>query len=296
MKAELLRCQQLGYETEGKKLLSDIDFAVARGQKVALLGHNGAGKSTLIDLLTGAIRPSEGQVHWYGQAIGQLNRHKVGVVFDELNAFLLLTVGEVIRYFSLIYGQKDHIRARHLIELLDIEKNLKKQVRVLSKGERKKLWLLLAVIHRPEFLIMDEATAELDPAIKNLAWERIILEDPERSILFTTHSWEEAQRYADSIVFLDNGKMTMDILPTQQLLSSEFLPQKNKVVVMDHPQLQDYLNNTAAVYYLDQGQLHILPENLEQTLGQICRVTPNFSVVNTSLMDVYALSQQKQAS
>lgn len=296
MKKELLRCHNLGYVVEGKQLLKGIDFTVYSGQRIALLGHNGSGKSTLIDLLTGAIRPTEGEVCWYCQPGAKLNRRTVGVVFDELGAFLLLTVGEVIRYFARIYGQRDDQRARYLIERLDLEKNLKKQVRVLSKGERKKLWLLLAMIHQPEFLIMDEATAELDPAIKNHCWDKVILEDPLRSILFTTHSWEEAQRYADSIVFLDNGKMTMDLLPTQQLLSTEFLPQKNKVVVMDHPQLQEYLHNSAAVYYLDQGQLHILPENLEQTLGQICQVTPNFSVVNTSLMDVYALSQQKQAS
>ena len=293
MKKELLRFQNITYTTKGNTLLQDIDFSVFQGQKVALLGHNGAGKSTLIDILTDAIRPTSGNVIWYGNPKAKMNRYTTGVIFDELGAFLLLTAGEVINYFKAIYGIKDAERVPFLVERLDFEKNLSKQVRLLSKGERKKLWLLLAVIHRPEFLIMDEATAELDPQIKRYAWENVILEDPQRSLFFTTHSWDEAQQYADAIIFLSNGRMVMDLLPTEKLLSEEFLPQKNKIVIKDLPKLRDQLNGSISVYYENKGQLNILTNNLEETLGKIRLHTSNFSVVDTSLMDVYALAQQK---
>jgi ABC-2 type transport system ATP-binding protein len=296
MKTEILNCQNVGFETQGKKLLENINFSVYQGQRIAILGHNGAGKSTLIDLLTQAFKPSEGKITWPGSKNGKLDPKRVGVVFDELDAFIMLTVGEVIRYFEKIYGIMEPSRSKKLIQELDHEKNLYKQVRFLSKGERKKLWLILAILHQPELLIMDEATAELDPSIKKHLWEQLILEQRDRSMLFTTHSWEEAQQYADWILFLSNGKMTMPPQRTQQLLSTEYLPQRNKVVVMDHPLLQVYLQEQPTVFYLSKEHLHILPSDLEQTLGRIRSITPNFSVVNTSLMDVYALSQQKLAS
>jgi ABC-2 type transport system ATP-binding protein len=296
MKTEILSCQHVGYEVQGKKLLEDINFSVFQGQRIAILGHNGAGKSTLIDLLTQAFRPSEGKIVWPGTKNDRLDPKRVGVVFDELDAFIMLTVSEVIRYFEKIYGISDRSRSSKLIQELDHEKNLHKQVRFLSKGERKKLWLILAILHQPELLIMDEATAELDPTIKRHLWEQLILEQQDRSMLFTTHSWEEAQQYADWILFLSNGKMTMPPQRTQELLSKAYLPQRNKVVVMDHPQLHAYLQEQSTVFYLSKEHLHILPNDLEQTLGKIRNITPNFSVVNTSLMDVYALSQQKLAS
>ena len=294
MKQKIIECRNVGYEIKGKQLLSEMDFTINTGQRIALLGHNGAGKSTLIDLITGAIQPTYGELIWYDQPGAKIDRRRIGVIFDELKSHLLLTARELINYFQKIHRIKDEKRIPFLVENLGLGNQLSKQVRVLSKGERKKLWLLLGVMHRPDFLIMDEAMAELDPAIKKHCWEQVILEDPNRTILFSTHSWNEAQDYADSVMFLSKGKMIMGVSPTQQLLSEDYLPQKNKVVVNDHPSLRNYLNESAEVYYSNQGQLNIFPKNLELILERVRQFTPNFSVVSSSLVDVYSLSIQKQ--
>lgn len=293
MKKERLSCVQLSYQVKDKLLLSNIDFTLNAGQRIALLGHNGAGKSTLIDLITGAVNPSGGQIHWYGQPERKMDRYKIGVVFDELGSFLLLKVGEIIKYFAAIYRLSDSNRIEYLLEQFDLAQHRNKLITVLSKGERKKVWLLLAVLHQPEVLILDEATAELDPAIRTHIWEQIITEDPDRSILFTTHSWEEAQKYADSILFMDKGRLAAPLQTKQILLSTQYLPHQNKIVVLKQPTIQSFLDGAGLVYYEEKDHLHIFTDQVEQTIGQICRFTPNFSVVDSNLMDVYALLKNK---
>ncbi|MCR9098725.1 MAG: ABC transporter ATP-binding protein [bacterium] len=289
----ILKCERLSYQVRGKTLLNDVGFTIEPGQRVAVLGHNGAGKSTLIDLLTHALEPDSGSVSVFGQPFQKIDRQRIGVVFDRLQAFVLLKVKEVIRYFRTIYGLPGALPEPELLEAVQLQDHLDKQIRYLSKGERKKVWVLLALMHNPEFLILDEATSELDPFSRRRVWDKGILSNPNRTVLFTTHSWEEAQEHADSIIFLSKGVMPMPMISTNRLLSEEYLPFDRKVVVRQEPALTAFLEEQQAEFYEEDEQLHILPSNLDELLGRIARLTSSYSIMNTSLMDVYALSTKK---
>jgi ABC-2 type transport system ATP-binding protein len=289
MSTPAISCQNLSYAARGKYLVKEVSFDAPMGQKVAILGHNGAGKSTLIDLIAQALRPQSGKVSILGQPFAKLDRRRLGVVFDSLNAFPLLKVKEIIRYFQAIYGIGASPELEEKIEALQLREHWDKTITLLSKGERKKVWILLATMHSPDLLILDEATSELDPFSRSRCWEKVILSDPKRSILFTTHSWEEAQRYADSIMFMRQGLIPQGPIATERLLSEEFLPFKQKVVVQPEPALQHFVSAEQPKHYFEDKQLHILPNNIEQTLNAIRKLTPSYSVVNTGLMDVYAL-------
>lgn len=291
----ILNCQDLSYEVSGKSLLKGVGFSIEQGQRVAILGHNGAGKSTLIDLITHALEPDTGNVSLFDKPFQKINRHRIGVVFDRLQAFVLLRVKEVIRYFRTIYGLPGALPEPELLEAVQLEAHLDKQIRYLSKGERKKVWVLMALMHNPELLILDEATSELDPFSRRRVWDKGILANPNRTVLFTTHSWEEAQEHADSIIFLSKGLMPMPMIETNRLLSDEYLPFDRKVVVRQEPALTAFLEEQKAEFYEEDEELHILPSNLDELLGRIARLTSSYSIMNTSLMDVYALSTKKLA-
>jgi ABC-2 type transport system ATP-binding protein len=295
MQTTAISCHNVSYETKGKYLVKDANFSIAPGQKVAILGHNGAGKSTLIDILAQALKPQQGSLQFFDAPFSQLDRKRLGIVFDSLYAFPLLKVKEIIAYFMAIYGIRASADLDQKIDALELRKHWDKTLTQLSKGERKKVWLALTTMHDPEILIMDEATSELDPFSKNHCWEKVILSRPDRTVLFTTHSWEEAQQYADAILFMSNGVIPMEPVATSRLLSPEFLPYSQKVVVQSEPQITAYLERSNPQHYCEDRQLHILAEDVDQLVNNIRQLTPSYSVVNTTLMDVYALFTKKIA-
>ncbi len=202
-----------------RRVLDNITFRVRSGETYALLGPNGAGKTTLINIILGIIKPSSGRVLVKNST--PLNPKARGIIgFSPQDPSLVnrLTGIENIKLFTNIYGiryrdVKD--RVEELSEKLGLKSHLNKLVEKYSGGMRKKLSLLLALIHDPEILVLDEPTTGMDPVSRRIVWD--ILEDLKRegkTILLSTHYMEEADRLADRVSIMFRGKILVEGTPS----------------------------------------------------------------------------------
>ena len=275
-----LEIRHLGLEVQGTPLLADINLELAKGETFALLGPNGAGKSSLIDTITQSLRPTEGTVQVWGREFQKV-KQRVGVLYENCSYFPFWKVKEIVRYIACIQRVKLS-DLRDTMQLLDIASMENKFIKSLSKGEKKKVSVLLSTLHNPDFLILDEPTADLDPFSRDLCWK--LFKKNHRSLLFTTHLWEEAEKYADRIAFIRHGRITAVDTP-ERLLSTKYIKASRKVIVAKQEAFVPILSEYD--YTEDEDNYYIFVDELNALLQQIQGITYNYSVVNKELKDVY---------
>lgn len=264
-----------------KLILSHVSLEVQKGECLALLGPNGSGKSSLIDVLTDMIEADEGTINVHGNSFKKV-RSKVGVMYESIPLFYCLTVKEVLKYICIIYGTT-YETIKPMMESLDILKLEKSQTQKLSKGEKKKVSVLLSVIHNPNLVILDEPTSDLDPFMREIVWK--IFKQNNRTIFFTTHLWEEAQLYADRIAFISDGKI-LKIDTISSFLSRQYIPSDTKVIIKK----QDGFNATRinGVRFIEEDDAFIFyPINASKFLEEIGQSFFEFSVAQINLKDVF---------
>jgi ABC-2 type transport system ATP-binding protein len=202
--------------------LNALSFALPAGQFVALLGPNGAGKSTLFQVLTGLFAADEGDVLVDGQSL----RHSavpalahIGVVFQAMSLDLDLSVQRNLRFHADLHGlprTTANERIHTACQAAGLGADLQRPVRELSGGNRRKVELVRALLHRPGLVLMDEPTVGLDP--KSRRELRQALHDDVRqrasSVLWATHLVEEAEA-ADRVLVLHKGQLLADGTPAQ---------------------------------------------------------------------------------
>jgi ABC-2 type transport system ATP-binding protein len=193
----------------GVRALADLELSIAAGEVFGYLGPNGAGKTTTLRLLMGSIRPTSGSATVLGLDAWQdsvaLHR-RVGYLPSDTALYDRLTGKQHIRYFLHLRGNSD---TGHAIELAGrLELDLKRPVRVLSKGNRQKLAIVLALMSRPSLLILDEPTSGLDPLVQQ-SFHALLREHTSNggSVLLSSHVLGEVQRIADRIGVLRAGKL-----------------------------------------------------------------------------------------
>ena len=204
------------------KAVRDLSFRVKEGELFAFLGVNGAGKSTTIHILCGQLSKDGGSVQICGadldRELDQIKR-KLGVVFQSSVLDKELTVRENLESRGALYGLRGAALANRIQELsglLDFQELLKRPVGKLSGGQRRRIDIARALLHRPRILILDEPTTGLDPQTRNLLWqvvERLRREDG-LTVFLTTHYMEEAAD-ADYVVILDHGQIAAEGTPLQ---------------------------------------------------------------------------------
>ncbi len=194
-----------------------IDFVVRCGECVAILGANGAGKTTFLRQLTTELKPTSGAIEIFGiDAIQDANKAKLlmGVTPQEAGVFETLTVTEHLEFFGKLKGLDKNsakIQTDELIKNLELEAEAKKQVGMLSGGQRRRILIGLAFLGKPPLLILDEPTTGLDPQSRRTVW--ILLKQIIASgvtVIFSTHYLEEAEQIANRIAFIDGGKIVAD--------------------------------------------------------------------------------------
>ena len=202
------------------KAVQDLSFRVREGELFAFLGINGAGKSTTINILCGQLAKDSGTVK-----IGSIDldadpdsiKRSLGVVFQNSVLDKELSVRDNLASRAALYGLcgKDfQNRLAELARLLEFEELLKRSVGKLSGGQRRRIDIARALLHRPKILILDEPTTGLDPQTRSLLW-RVIgeLRNKENMTVFlTTHYMEEAAD-ADYVVILDHGRIAAEGTP-----------------------------------------------------------------------------------
>jgi len=197
-----------------------ISFDVKEGELFAFLGENGAGKSTTINMLCTILDKTGGEVKICGHELGKEDdkiREKIGVVFQSSVLDPKLTVKENLYTRGSYYGlSKKEIAARieEFDESLHIGEILNRRFDKLSGGQRRRVDIVRALIHKPEILFLDEPTTGLDPKTRKEVWDYImeLKNNRHMTIFLTTHYMEETDA-ADRVVILDHGKILCDDTP-----------------------------------------------------------------------------------
>ena len=199
--------------------LGDVTLTVEPGQIVGFAGANGAGKTTTIRAALGLIKLDAGEVRLLGQrcdanAPDELQRRmrsRIGLVLDTCPFPSTLKVTEVEALVSPAYPTWSHDAFTGLIDRFGLE--LKAKVKDLSRGMGMKLQLTCALSHKAELLILDEATAGLDPMAREELLDELLafVADGQRSVLFSSHITSDLERAADRVVCIDNGSIVFDL-------------------------------------------------------------------------------------
>lgn len=200
--------------------VNSLSFHVKQGELFAFLGVNGAGKSTTISIICGQLKKDSGSVKVCGESVDSGMEHiagKLGVVFQSCVLDKELTVKENLRSRAALYGITGEAfkkRLEELAKLLDFENIINRPLGKLSGGQRRRIDIARALLHKPEILILDEPTTGLDPQTRRLLWNVVqsLRKNENMTVFLTTHYMEEAAD-ADYVIILDHGKIAAEGTP-----------------------------------------------------------------------------------
>ena len=227
--------------------VNDLSLDIMNGETFGLLGPNGAGKTTTLNLLAGLLQSDGGTIHIAEYSLPKDITHArslMGFCPQEISSIAYLTGVENARLFGTLNGLRgDALRARitRIFDDLKLTDKAKKRVSTYSGGMKRRLNLILAILHEPAIIILDEPTAGLDPQTRRVVWDYIrSFKAAGKTIVLTTHYIEEADELCDRVGIIDNGKIialdTPRKLKEQLVATEEFeftlppatsLPQEN---------------------------------------------------------------------
>ncbi|MBL4644723.1 MAG: ABC transporter ATP-binding protein [Candidatus Pacebacteria bacterium] len=205
------------HKTYGKKKVVAVDgisLTLPRGAFLGLLGPNGAGKSTLINCIVGVNKITSGSIKTFGFDVEKdyrESRKTLGVAPQEFNVDIFSKVSSTLDYVAGYYGLRKEKREKRVEELLDqfgLQEHKDKVFSELSGGLKRRVVLARALVHVPEFLILDEPTAGVDVELRRELWSYLQeLSRAGKTILLTSHYLEEVELLADRFAFIDGGKI-----------------------------------------------------------------------------------------
>jgi ABC-2 type transport system ATP-binding protein len=236
----MLRAEGLHKRFGETVAVAGVSFDVADGEAVGLLGPNGAGKTTTVSMICGLVRPDAGTVLLDGKPIlGDTDpvKRKLGLVPQELALYDELPAKENLRFFGSLYAlERDALETAiaSALELVGLADRARDAVKTYSGGMKRRLNLAAALLHDPQILILDEPTVGVDPQSRNAIFDNLeTLRGRGKSLVYTTHYMEEAERLCDRIVILDHGRVVAnDSLRELYRL----LPASNRIAIeLDQP-------------------------------------------------------------
>ena len=292
--------------------VSRLDLDVPRGQIYGFLGPNGSGKSTTIRMLCGLLMPSDGSAVVLDTEIpGDARRLKprIGYMTQKFSLFGDMTVLENLQFIAEIYSYPRRERGARLEELLeryDLREQRRQLAGTMSGGQKQRLALACAVLHRPELLLLDEPTSAVDPQSRRDFWSALFrLAEAGTTILVSTHYMDEAER-CHRLAILDRGVKVADGTPTQlqantgmhvvEVVASD--PYHSQVVIADIPAV-------ASVTQLGVRLRVLIPESWEnpeaivETALRDADLEAKASLSSATLEDVFVavtLKPQRQAA
>lgn len=228
MSSDIMKISHLSKSFGDVKAVNDISFQVNKGELFAFLGVNGAGKSTTISIICGQLHKDSGTVQIKGNDMDKMGKKAMkmlGVVFQDSVLDKPLTVRENLKSRAALYGITGRAfedRLQELVKILDFGEYLNRPVGKLSGGQRRRIDIARALLHRPGILILDEPTTGLDPQTRLLIWEVIekLRVNDNLTVFLTTHYMEEAAN-AGYVVILDKGSIVAEGTPFE--LKTEYV-------------------------------------------------------------------------
>lgn len=202
------------YKTAPKQSLTNLNFTIIKGSKHGVFGANGAGKSTFLKLVCNVMLPTEGSIEFSDQntIVSDRNiiKQSIGYVPQEFAFYEELTIWQNISYFGTMFNLTDHLikeRYTELITTFGLTQHINKKLKSLSGGMKRKVNLMLGLIHKPKVLILDEPIVGIDVHSKNDILQYINqLNTKGVTIIYTSHQMNESQSFCDNFTLLDNGR------------------------------------------------------------------------------------------
>lgn len=219
--AALIEARDLRRTFDGLVAVDGLSLTVGEGEIVALVGPDGAGKTTTMRLLCGALRPDAGEMRIAGLDLARLPdqaRSRLGYLPQRFSLYGELTVLENLRFFAEVRGLGPEAwrpRALEILEFVGLAEFLDRRAEALSGGMKQKLGLAVALVHRPQVLLLDEPTGGVDPVTRQSFWQLLIrLAKEGVAVLISTPYMDEAAR-CNRVVFMDRGRALVEGTPTE---------------------------------------------------------------------------------
>lgn len=208
----IVAIERLTRHFDKKTAIDNVSLSIPRGGVFGLIGGNGAGKTTLLRHILGMLKAQTGSVRVFGldpvaNPVGVLG--KTGYMSEDRNLPNWMKVRELMRYSAAFYPAWDDRYAEELRETFDLDP--KARVSNLSRGQRARAGLLVALAHRPELLVLDEPSSGLDPVVRRDILGAIIrtIGEEGRTVLFSSHLLDEVERVADRVAIIHEGRIML---------------------------------------------------------------------------------------
>jgi len=213
-----------------------VSLRAAPGETIGLLGPNGAGKTTTVSIIAGLIRPDSGSVRIEGRPLTgdtDPSKRRIGLVPQDLALFDELTAQANLQLFASLYDIEGAPAQRAIgdaLSLVGLAERAHDRVKDYSGGMKRRLNLAAALLHDPQILLLDEPTVGVDPQSRNAIFDNLeVLKSRGKTLLYTTHYMEEAERLCDRVIIMDHGRVVADdtlaglyrLLPVTNLLAIE---------------------------------------------------------------------------
>ena len=279
--------------------LNNVSLNIPAGSIFGILGPNGAGKSTLINIISGAVIKSSGQVIVWGYDIDKYRKQSklaIGVVPQELNIDAFFTPQETLNLHSGMFNvPKKSWRTDELLKLMDLSNKAKSYSRTLSGGMRRRLLVAKAMVHSPPIVILDEPTAGVDVELRQKLWKYFKkLNEQGVTIILTTHYLEEAENLCDHIAIVNKGEIVANETTNSLLAKSnkkiiKITLSKNEISTKD----KNFLKNIGhLIIHENKVQLHFNPnkictKKIIETLYKSKLSIIDLSTKDVSLEDIF---------
>lgn len=297
--AVILEVKNLIKSFGNKRVVDDVSFKVKRGSFFALLGSNGAGKTTTLGIILLFLKANYGSVYFNGCNYVDSYRNiayfksQIGIVFQESILDQELSIIQNLEIVASLYhlsNKEQKKRIQEVIEILEIDHSLlKRKVKFLSGGEKRKIDIARAIINDPKILFLDELTAGLDPKAQNIVWKLIQKLNKEKkvTVVFTTHYLEEAEK-SDQVLILHKGKIidndNVDNLKNKYhlnyILVSGSKNEKMELLLIKNKINFVYKDDCYHIYFNDEEELNLYLSKLNEFLK-------NFKIIKGSMRDVF---------
>ena len=256
--------------------LDDVSFAVEQREVFGYLGPNGSGKTTTMRLLLGLLKPTSGEALLFGQRASDNAevRRRVGVLLEADGLYPRLSAYDNLDYFGRLYGVRElDTRITQLLDFAGLEERTHDSVGTFSRGMRRKLGLVRALLHSPDMLLLDEPSAGLDPESQKM----VLSEQAGLTVFLSSHDLDEVQRLCGRVAVLQRGKLR--VCDTLKALQTPTRPNQVQLVLADRTRTTDAI---AALRGLeDIGEVNLD----EDTLRVIMKDSKGFARIMSALED-----------
>ena len=278
----LLETRHLSKVYDNKQAVNDLNLQIETGSFTAILGPNGAGKSTTIQMLTGLLQPTAGEILYD-------NPIKLGVVFQNSVLDEMLTVKENLQIRACQYKQVASGKVEELIDQLGLTNFSHQQYGSLSGGQKRRVDIARALLNNPDILFLDEPTTGLDIQTREAIWDllNLLQEKQKMTVVLTTHYLDEADS-ADQVYIVDHGQIIAQ--GTANQIKGKYAKNILKLQTGNIDPLLDYLRDDSLIEKVNEGEIILKPETAQSALDIIndCRdLIDNFEFRSGTMDDAF---------